>query len=190
MLQLTKQSIQKRIGETKEIIEWLEKCWGKYKVTPKDISTKNLIVMRRKTRKSKLAVLVNDYLEVISKETQFELEMILYMLEGCIDDYQSYSETDGKIPKYDDLRTSLPNLIVNKFPELWKKLKKSNESTAIESNLKIINELSTSGKLKEEEFFKDFDSKDSKARSKRLKGDLEKIKHYVKEVSVEKRKTI
>lgn len=190
MIRLTEESIEKKICETKEIIEWLKNNESKYNVTPKKISTKNIIAIRRKVRKSKLAELVNNFLKAIIDETELELYILLYMLDGCIGDYQKCLKLPGQIARDDDIRTRLPNLIVNKFPGLWKRIKKSNESTAVKSNLGMINDSSTSGRLKEKEFSEYFDVKNSENRKKELEKDFEKIKRYVKALSIGQRKSV
>ena len=141
-----------------------------------------MIILKRTFRKTKLSNLVNDYLEKICDETKLELDIILYMLKYCVDDYKSHRKNDDSDTE-NDIEVNLPNLIIETFNKLWKNLNKSNEISAIKSNLDMIRELALSGKLKEKEFFRDFNPKESEQRYIELQSELKKIRKYVQELA-------
>ena len=177
--ELNEQNIKKKITDVGKSIDWLKNNWEKYKVSKNDISTKDMIILKRTFRKTKLSNLVNDYLEKICDETKLELDIILYMLKYCVDDYKSHRKNDDSDTE-NDIEVNLPNLIIETFNKLWKNLNKSNEISAIKSNLDMIRELALSGKLKEKEFFRDFNPKESEQRYIELQSELKKIRKHVK----------
>ena len=181
MQELNEQNINKKIISVGKSIDWLKNNWGKYKVSKNDISTKDMIILKRTFRKTKLANLVNDYLEKICDETKLELDIILYMIKYCVEDYKNYHKGDNSIEE--NIETTLPNLIIKNFDKLWKELNKSNEISSIKSNLNVIKKLAVSGALKEKEFFEDFNSEESEKRYIKLQSELKKIREYVQELS-------
>lgn len=181
MQELNEQNIKKKITDVGKSIDWLKNNWEKYRVSKNDIHTKDMIILKRSDRKMKLANLVNNYLEKICDETKLELDIILYMIKYCVEDYEKCYQNDYDIEK--DIKINLPNLIVQKFSKLWHDLNKSNEILAIKSNLDMIRELAVSGKLKEKEIFRDFNPKESEQRYIELQSELKKIRKYVKELS-------
>lgn len=95
---------------------------------------------------------------------------------GC---YKSHRKNDDSDTE-NDIEVNLPNLIIETFNKLWKNLNKSNEISAIKSNLDMIRELALSGELKEKEFFRDFNPKESEQRYIELQSELKKIRKHVK----------
>lgn len=182
MVELNEGKISEKIEEAEGSITWLKNNWKRYMVSKNDIHTKDMIILKRSDRKMKLANLVNNYLEKICDETKLELDIILYMLKYCVDDYKSHRKNDDSDTE-NDIEVNLPNLIIETFNKLWKNINKSNEISAIKSNLGMIRELAVSGKLKEKEIFRDFNPKESEQRYIELQSELKKIRKYVKELS-------
>ena len=182
MVELNEGKISEKIEEAEGSITWLKNNWKRYMVSKNDIHTKDMIILKRSDRKMKLANLVNNYLEKICDETKLELDIILYMLKYCVDDYKSHRKNDDSDTE-NDIEVNLPNLIIETFNKLWKNLNKSNEISAIKSNLGMIRELAVSGKLKEKEIFRDFNPKESEQRYIELQSELKKIRKYVQELA-------
>lgn len=182
---LTQNDINKKKDEIEENIKWLKNNWRSYIVKPKDISTKNIIIMHRQSRKAELAKLANNLLESICDETKLEMDIMLYILSECVDDYKEYfSKIFHEQLTSDDInkvKVKLPNKLINAFPKLWGNLKKGNELTSIQGNLGMIKLMATNGELPEKSFFEYYKLNESIDRYKKLQKELAEIRKHVKD---------
>lgn len=140
--------------------------------------------MHRQSRKARLANLANNLLESICDETKLEMDIMLYILSECVDDYKEYTKTLHKQLTSDDInnvKVKLPNELINKFSKLWGNLKKGNELTSIQGNLGMIKLMATNGELLEKSFFEYYKLNESIDRCKKLQKELAEIRKHVKD---------